>query len=803
MRHFFLGDRLLFAIVGSAPTSAQVKQFVIDCFDVDLTEGYANTETGSGSVTDDNIINRATVLDYVLRDVPELGYSTRDMPYPRGELCFKSVHQIRGYYRDPEATAALTTEDGYIITGDIVEQRGPEEVVLIDRRKDVLKLSQAEYVAVGPLGALFEAGAPVVAQMYLYGNSHRPYLLAVVVPDAEVVAAELGSAASEDAIRALVGRDLRRVAADRGLKTFEVPRDVILELEPFSQHNGLLSGVRKLLRPALERKYGARLEAIYEAHDRARRSELSTVMDPACALRVPERLARLLAIHLGLEHVDPASALTYGDLGGDSLGAVELSLLIADAFAVDVPADRILGPIGTVPRLAAEIATQVADGTKRRPTFAGVHGDGATVLHTKHLTLERFIDPAVLAAAPGLPVAGGPPRVVFVTGANGFLGREVCLQWMERVATHGGRVVCLVRAADAGAARARLTRAYADVSEAYLARFEALAGEHLEVVAGDVGQPGLGLDPTTWENLASQVDRISHGAALVNHRLGYAHLFAPNVAGTAEIIRLAAGGRRTPIDFVSSLGVLPLLDATASDDESGPPASSVPLVDDTYAGGYTVSKWAAEHLLHLTASQLSIPVTILRGPMMLPHRDATGVINTSDLFTRLLYSIVVTGIAPRSFYRPAADPRAAHYDGVPVDVVAAAVVAAADLTGDGCRGVNMSNHHVGDGASLDAVVDWIESAGYRVERVEDHGDWLVRFRTALDALPADRKAASAREVLGAYARPQEPSGGVGTTSQFRELMRHVDGGEVPHLDEAYLHKCLADLRYVGLLPDPA
>jgi fatty acid CoA ligase FadD9 len=456
MRHSFLGDRLLHAGVGSAPTSPEVKDFMVDCFQIRLNEGYANTETGSGAVTMNNIVNRSIVLDYRLRDVPELGYYTSDRPYPRGELCFKGKFQIKGYYKDPEATAGLLTDDGFIITGDIVEQRGPDELVLIDRRKDVIKLSQGEFVAVGPLGATFEAAIPVIHQMYIYGNSHRSYLLAVVVPDQEAVTAELGESPTDQQIKDLVRAELRRVAEEHQLKTFEVPRDFIIEHEPFSQENGLLSSVRKRLRPALQRRYGEQLKAIYEAHDAAVRDELHALKDPASELSIPERLTKLVQISLGLDHLALDSPYTFAELGGDSLGAVELSVAIEETFGVVVPADGILGPTGTLQRIATEITSLVSDDFDR-PTFERVHGHDPELLHVKDLALDRFIDAKTLSAAATLPAASDPAEVVLVTGANGFLGREVCLQWMERVAPLGGRVVCLIRASDDAAAAQRLT----------------------------------------------------------------------------------------------------------------------------------------------------------------------------------------------------------------------------------------------------------------------------------------------------------------------------------------------------------
>ena len=87
-------------------------------------------------------------------------------PIRAGEFLYKGRWQIKGYYKDPEATAGLLDEDGYIKTGDIVELVGPDRIKIIDRRKDVIKLSQAEYVAVGPLGTVFESGSPLIKQMF-------------------------------------------------------------------------------------------------------------------------------------------------------------------------------------------------------------------------------------------------------------------------------------------------------------------------------------------------------------------------------------------------------------------------------------------------------------------------------------------------------------------------------------------------------------------------------------------------------------------------------------------------------------
>jgi fatty acid CoA ligase FadD9 len=98
MRDTFLGDRLRGATIGSAPTTPEVRQFIRECFDIMLLEGYGSTEGGI-QITAQNRVLRPPVIDYKLRDVPELGYYTTDKPYPRGELCVKSSMQVPGYFK--------------------------------------------------------------------------------------------------------------------------------------------------------------------------------------------------------------------------------------------------------------------------------------------------------------------------------------------------------------------------------------------------------------------------------------------------------------------------------------------------------------------------------------------------------------------------------------------------------------------------------------------------------------------------------------------------------------------------------
>ena len=791
MRDTFLGDRLTTATVGSAPTSQAVKDFMAECFGVLMIDGYGSTEAGAGTVTINGVVNRKVILDYKLRDVPELGYYLTDKPYPRGEFCFKGKNQIKGFYKDPNATKDLLTDDGYIITGDIVELHENELIVLVDRRKDVVKLSQGEYVAVGPLGAVFE-GSPFIKQIYIYGNSHRAYLVAVVVPDIDAITHTLSHTPEDLEIRSAVRQAILDIAKSKTLKSFEAPRDFIIEPELFSQDNGLLSSVRKKLRPALKRKYSEALEDLYTRHEDNRDAELAALKKKDSGLSPAETLQRVLIIHLGLEDGTAiATDKNFGELGGDSLGAVNFSLMIEDVFDIIFPADKILDSTGNIKSWARDIGTLKASGGNVA-SFASIHGARRQTVEAKDLTLEAFLSPDLLSNAASLPDAPETPATVLLTGATGFLGRHVCLKWLSEL-PGTGRLICLVRAENDDAAKRRLNAVFENTAPEMQAEFQRLSNNRIDVIAADISMPNLGLSQDKFDALSQDVDRICHVGALVNHRLSYEHLFSPNVAGTAEIIKLALTHTRKPIDFVSTVSVLPLLDRADENKESAQPMDILRL-SDAYASGYATSKWAAEILLREAAKAHAMPVNIIRGNMMLAHRDLAGAINPSDMFTRLLFSVIATGLAPKSFFGSAP----ANYDGLPVDLIANCVVNMRLSTGqDNLCVMNACNYTAGSEFSLDAIVNQIRDMGHKIDAIEDYSDWFERFSTRLHSLPDAEKQRSAIDLLPAFERPQS-SHVQFSFDTFKSLITTLDGS-LPKLNGSYVAKILADMKTIGIL----
>lgn len=368
IRNDFFGGRVVAALCSGAPLSATLRTFMSRCLEVELLDAYGSTETGGVAIVN-GLVQRPPVLAYRLVDVPELDYYTSDRPYPRGELYIKTSTQLRGYFNRPDATASAFDADGYYHTGDIMAEIGPDHLQYIDRRNFVLKLSQGEFVALAHLDAVF-ATSPYVRQIFVYGTSDQSYLLAVVVPNTD----ELNQNDPAPAIR----QSLQQIGIDAGLNTYEIPRDVIIETEPFTLDNRLLTGIGKLSRTALTARYRSQLDTLYTQMGGQRDHKLERLRLDGQQRSTLDTVIAIAAITLDIPLSASITAdAKFTDLGGDSLSGLTFVTSLEKVFGIPVPIQVVVSPTSTLSSVSTYLDTQHASASDI-PTAYSVHGARCT-----------------------------------------------------------------------------------------------------------------------------------------------------------------------------------------------------------------------------------------------------------------------------------------------------------------------------------------------------------------------------------------------------------------------------------------
>ncbi len=184
-----LGGNVKYITSGSAPIRGDVIKLLRVCLCCDVREGYGQTENyGFCTVMSENDTSMGSVgpvhpgQELKLRDVPDMGYTSDDKPFPRGEILVRSQCTFPGYYKDEAKTKEALTEDGFLLTGDIGAIDEFNRLKIVDRVKSLLKLSQGEYVAIDNLSEAFGEN-PLAAQLMVHGDSFNDYLVGIAVPE--------------------------------------------------------------------------------------------------------------------------------------------------------------------------------------------------------------------------------------------------------------------------------------------------------------------------------------------------------------------------------------------------------------------------------------------------------------------------------------------------------------------------------------------------------------------------------------------------------------------------------------------
>ncbi|KAM3255844.1 hypothetical protein ACQJBY_048802 [Aegilops geniculata] len=274
-----LGGRVRLMTSGASPLSADVMEFLRICFGGEVLEGYGMTETSCVITTmdiGDKLIGHVgspnPSCEVKLVDVPEMNYTCEDQPYPRGEICVRGPTIFRGYYKDEVQTRDVIDNDGWLHTGDIGLWLPGGRLKIIDRKKNIFKLAQGEYIAPEKIENVY-AKCKFIAQCFIYGDSFNSFLVAIVAVEPDVLKAwaasqgiqseDLRQLCADPRAKAAVLADMDSIGKEAQLRGFEFAKAVTLVAEPFTVENGLLTPTFKVKRPQAKAYFAKELADMY------------------------------------------------------------------------------------------------------------------------------------------------------------------------------------------------------------------------------------------------------------------------------------------------------------------------------------------------------------------------------------------------------------------------------------------------------------------------------------------------------------------------------------------------------------
>ncbi|KAF9109999.1 hypothetical protein BGX27_006895 [Mortierella sp. AM989] len=286
--HFkkILGGRVQAILTGSAPISKEVLSFLRVAFSCVVLEGYGATESmATVSVTScteyipGHVGGPRPSVELRLVDVPEMKYLTTDKPYPRGEIQTRGANTFIGYHKDEKNTKEALQPGGWLASGDIgyINERGC--LVIIDRKKNIFKLAQGEYVAPEKIENTLTAHCKLIMQIFIHGDSLESSLVTVVVPDPDVFLpfantitksqiapsdkSGLVKLCNDPKVIDAFLKELEVAGRTGGLHGFELPKRVHLTFDAFSVENGVLTPTSKLRRPQAKEYFQEKIDAMY------------------------------------------------------------------------------------------------------------------------------------------------------------------------------------------------------------------------------------------------------------------------------------------------------------------------------------------------------------------------------------------------------------------------------------------------------------------------------------------------------------------------------------------------------------
>jgi len=272
-----LGGNLRQFIVGGAAMDPWVHEFMQIATDAPMRVGYGLTEIGAGNICNPLDIRRSKpgtvggpMCNCEVKLTPVDGF---DDPLA-GEILIGGQSLCSGYLYDEEETNKLFVDSTrqWIHTGDIGKWDEDGYLMIVDRLRSIFKLAQGEYVAAELLTEIYQ-NASIIEQIFIYGDSTRNFLVAIVVPKktevekfynkSNISDLEFQEHCKSGDLIIETKRQIDQVFTNKKLMGFERIQKVAIESEPWTIANDLMTPTFKLKRKKLSDKYRETIHNLY------------------------------------------------------------------------------------------------------------------------------------------------------------------------------------------------------------------------------------------------------------------------------------------------------------------------------------------------------------------------------------------------------------------------------------------------------------------------------------------------------------------------------------------------------------
>jgi long-chain acyl-CoA synthetase len=260
--HARLGGRLQWAVSGGAPLSREIGEF-FHAAGILVLEGYGLTET-------------CPVLTFNRPDRFKFGSVGQALPgcevviAADGEILARGPNvATRGYWGQPDATAAVFEPDGWFHTGDIGHLDPDGFLFITDRKKDLIVTAGGMNLAPQNIENLLK-GDPFVSQAMVYGD-RRPYPVALITVNPDelaklarergILTAEPDLLVKHPAVVERVGRIVELKNVD--LQSYAQIKKFAILPGDFTQDGGELTPTLKVKRKVVAEKYRDVIEGLY------------------------------------------------------------------------------------------------------------------------------------------------------------------------------------------------------------------------------------------------------------------------------------------------------------------------------------------------------------------------------------------------------------------------------------------------------------------------------------------------------------------------------------------------------------